>query len=94
MMTWDRLEPNAELDEVMTVGIDKNGYFAKTIPPTLTLSPLHAYERSLVRQKAEATAATALIPEARRAFLIERWPYWDKWATENRSFSANLRDCE
>jgi len=93
-MTWDRLSPDAELDEVMTVGIDKDGFFAKTVPPTITLSPMHAYERSLVRGKVEATASSMLIPEARRGFLIERWPYWDEWAEANRSYSGNLKDSE
>lgn len=93
-MTWDRVAPNAELDDVMTVGIDGAGYFAKSVPPTISIRPMFAYERSLVRGKEEATAASPLLSDGRKQFLIDRWKYWDDWATKNRSYFGRLQDSE
>ena len=93
-MTYDRLAPDPRLASVMTVGLDAQGYFAKFVPPTVTIGPHSAQQHSLIRDRANAASRTNAMPPARAAFLAERWPYWDDWAKRHANFGARAGDCE
>ena len=83
-MTYDRLQPNSHLSDLLTVRIDGDGYRAISIPPTLTLGPMNAEDWSIIRDKKLAVMNTSYISDERKDFLIQRWPYWDEWAKSGR----------
>jgi len=80
VMTFDRLAPDANLDQMMCVRIDKRGCRAINIPPTLSLSPSYADDRSRIQEKATAVEINPYLSKARKEFLIRRFVYWDDWA--------------
>jgi len=81
LMTFDRLRPSQNASHLISVKIDKNGYYAISIPPTIYLDPFTAKERwQLVRQKEEAVTASPHLSKERKDFLIKRFKYWDDWA--------------
>ena len=79
-MSWDRLEPNSHYSEALTVRLTGDGYVAVTVPPTVALGPFYAERHAQIRGKIEALRQSLVIPDARRAFMERRWPYWDAWA--------------
>ncbi len=79
LMTWDRLAPNPGLMNPLVVRLTPRGYVALTVPPTVTLGPFSAETHSIIAGKEEAVLRSELIPEPRRRFMAERWPYWDNW---------------
>lgn len=79
-MTYDRLKPNRELDDCLTVKISGDGYDALHIQPTLQLGPMNADDRSYIRNKNEAVNRNIYLSDARKKFLNSRWQYWDSWA--------------
>lgn len=80
-MTYDRLKPNIELTECITVKLDKKGYKAIHIQPTLKITPSHAYDWTLIRDKNNAVDNNEYLSKTRKKFLNSRWSYWDNWAT-------------
>lgn len=81
LMTFDRLRPSQNASHLISVKIDKDGYYAISIPPTIYLDPFTAKERwRLVRQKEEAAMASPYLLKERKEFLIKRFKYWDDWA--------------
>jgi hypothetical protein len=82
LMTYDRLEPRHDARNYFCVKIDKDGYRAITVPPTMKLGPLSACDHALIRAKEEATQDSPYLSESRRQFLIDRFPYWDQWCRE------------
>ena len=94
VVSYDRLFPSEAGSDYMCVAIDRNGYKALAVPPTITLGPLWAKERALVARKREAIQANAYIPQPRKAFLKERVPYWDEWAQLAKKGPYNLGDWE
>lgn len=93
-MSYDRLAPNANLDRYLTVRLDDSGYRAVNVPPTLQLGPFYAEFWSKIRDKDLAVASSPHLSNARRAFLIERWPYWDRWAQLPDKGPRSLGDWE
>ena len=79
-MTYDRLCPSRVLEQCLTVKLGSKGYEAICIPPTTELGPDYAGDWSVIMKKEQAVEANPLIPEKRKAFLVERWSYWDAWA--------------
>lgn len=96
LMTYDRLLPNKMLSNYICVKLDKEGYKAISIPPTLQLNPFQAEDWSNIRNKREAVQKCKYIDDDRKQFLIRRWKYWDDWLkTERKSmsiFSSNDRE--
>jgi len=81
LMTFDRLKPSQNASHLISVKIDKDGYYAISIPPTIYLDPFTAKHRwRLVRQKEEAAMASPYLSKERKEFLIRRFKYWDDWA--------------
>src|ERR1700687_5312250 len=82
LRTNDRLTPQFQAREYFCVKIDKDGYRAITIPPTVHLGPSSADDHAFIRDKEEATRNSPYLSEQRRQFLIERYSYWDQWSKE------------
>ena len=81
LMTFDRLKPSPNASHVISIKIDKDGYYAISIPPTIYLDPFTVKERwRLVRHKEEAAMVSPYLSKERREFLIKRFKYWDDWA--------------
>lgn len=57
-------------------------YEPVTVPANIELEPDLARDWVIVHGKAEAAAANPWISDERKAFLAERFDYWDSWATE------------
>ncbi len=78
-MSWDRLQPSNHYAGLMTVRLTPDGYRAVSVPPSVTLGPLHAEDQSIILGRKEAVARSRHLSPVRAQFLIERWPYWDGW---------------
>ena len=92
-MTYDRLYPNKILSNYICVKLDKEGYKAISIPPTLQLNPFQAEDWSNIRDKSKAVQKCKYVNDDRKQFLIRRWKYWDDWSkTEKKSISIFSSD--
>lgn len=80
-MTYDRLFPDERLSNDLCAKIDGKGYKAISVPPTFRFYPWDAKDLSLIRGKEEAAQNNNIISEKRKKFLVDRWQYWDKWAS-------------
>ncbi len=89
-MTWDRLVPNRGLPDPLVVRLTSHGYVAHLVPPTVTLGPFSARDHVVVQGKETAVLQSQLIPEERRRFMADRWPYWDNWAREHGAKGQTL----
>ena len=79
-MTYDRLRPNPNVDQLICLRVDGAGVFrAISVPPTIKWTPSLAAERALVRDMDAAIEANSYISTLRKTFLIRRRPYWDDW---------------
>ncbi len=90
-MTFDRLQPDDHAQNLICVRKTDEGYEAHTIPPTFTHVPEFANYRSVIRNMDKAISKNLLITEERKAFLIKRLPYWDKFGREYYSKTMNER---
>lgn len=77
-MTFDRLAPNIKARNVITCNVKNSQYMAKYIPPTFRLGPNFAEELSNIVNKVEAVN-NSYIPDERKEFLIDRFPYWEEF---------------
>jgi antiviral defense system Shedu protein SduA len=75
-MTFDRLAPLSGSKNAVCVQIRSGRPRALAIPPTLRLGPGNAGEIAYLDGLEEAIAANELISSERKAFLLERLPYW------------------
>jgi hypothetical protein len=80
IMTWDRIQPHSYPCDLFTLRIGPNGYHVVRVPPTLTLGPHSARDHALLLDRTQAIDDSIDIPEERRAFIKERWSYWDEWS--------------
>ena len=79
-MTYDRLSPGRNADQLWTIKGSPDHWEAVSIPPTTKLSPWLAERRACIGNREEAIRSNPLISKERAAFLIDRLAYWDKWA--------------
>lgn len=93
MIPYKHLEPDPEAAEYLCVRRGPHGYEAVTVPPTMQLGPAHAEDWTRISEKDRAVRASAWLSEDRRAFLIERMPYWDAWGRHGRG-TRRLSDVE
>jgi hypothetical protein len=92
-MTFDRLTPNANGSDLMCVKITKARVFeAITWPPTATLGPHGATDRSMFVNVEGAIEASEWLTAARRQFLLRRWPYWRNWEATHRDDNRGIVD--
>lgn len=93
-MTYDRLHPNKLLSGLLTVKIDREGYKAVSICPTIELGPLIAEYWSIIRDKELVIKKNEYISEKRKEFLLGRSPYWDKWGRNGKIGIIGASDFE
>lgn len=93
-MTFDRLRPNKDHDQYMTVKFNGTKYRAISMPATLQLGPMWAINRLMIEQKEEVVDRTPYLSAERKAFLKLRIPYWDNWARSGETGIQRLSDFE
>jgi Domain of unknown function (DUF4263) len=93
VIPYEHLEPDPESADYLCARRGPNGYEAVTVPPTMQLGPRHAENWTLISGKERAVAASPWLSDERRAFLIERMPYWDAWGRHGRGI-RRLSDVE
>ena len=82
-MTYDRLAPSSDADQLMCVRASAAGEIeAVNVPPTFKLGPMFARDREPVREKVRAVQKNQLSSEDRKEFLVRRISYWDEWAKD------------
>ncbi|MDB6108739.1 MAG: hypothetical protein JWR69_489 [Pedosphaera sp.] len=95
LMSLDRLLPDRDLRDAVTIRARDNGrYKAVCIPPLFRLSPGLAPRLLAIDGVDHALSATPLISEMRRQFLISRIPYWKEWARNGRGGVISSGDSE
>lgn len=80
ILSFDRLRPQYDNSNFITVRMVRGGYEAVAVPPTLKLGPMYAPFWHDVKNKDGAIARCRWMTPKRRAFLRERIEYWDEWA--------------
>jgi len=80
LMSYDRLTPSSDVQNLFTVKKDSNGYKSIAYPPTYVLNPHLADRYSIVNNKEEAIDACEWMSVERKEFIKSRFPYWEKWA--------------
>lgn len=84
LMSYDRLNPDRDLEEAITVRATGNGqYKVVSIPPIFTLSPTLADRLLHVRGFKSALNSSETISPQRTEFLLKRIDYWRNWASSD-----------
>jgi len=84
VLPYEHVRPNEESFGYLTARLGTAGYEAVSVPPTVTLGPRYASEWRLIHGKAEAVAHSNWMTMRRRAFLAQRFDYWDGWGLDGR----------
>jgi hypothetical protein len=80
LMSFDRLSPDTELEESITIRASGDGkYEAVCVPPLFHIRPTLADRLVSIARVDQALLTTPLISKARRDFLISRISYWQNW---------------
>jgi hypothetical protein len=82
-VTFDRLRPDYNARDFLTLRITGTTISAVVVPPTVRLGPSTAKAWRRVNSRIEAVLAGGRISEERKHFLAERMPYWDEWASHS-----------
>ncbi|WP_157757418.1 Shedu anti-phage system protein SduA domain-containing protein [Corallococcus macrosporus] len=82
--TFDRLVPDHSAHGLWCVKNDGRDYHAISLPPTFKIGPFNAGDVSVYRGREDAINGNALLGPERKAFLIERLEYWDRWVKDGR----------
>lgn len=95
MMTYDRLFPNPKAKEMICIraGVSRR-LTALNVPPTITWQPGLANKRARICGLESAIDKNPYMSDRRKKFLIERLPYWNKWARETEMGLINGGDYE
>jgi hypothetical protein len=93
VLPYEHLEPDAEASQYLCAQRRSTGYVAVSVPPTVELGPHHAEDWRLITGKEEAVAVTPWLSAERRAFLLERFSYWDEWGRHGHGM-RRLSDVE
>jgi hypothetical protein len=80
LMTFSGLTPSRDAGYFLCVRKTADSYEAVCIPPTIQLFPGAAMDWQYIHGKEDAARKSAWLTQKRRDFLVERFPYWDKWA--------------
>ncbi|MBS1868887.1 MAG: DUF4263 domain-containing protein [Actinobacteria bacterium] len=84
VVPYEHLRPDKDSFAYLTARLGTRGYQAVSIPPTITLGPRYASDWRLISGKEEAVAHSEWMSAKRRAFLKERFAYWDEWGRGER----------
>jgi hypothetical protein len=92
-MTYDRLVPLELARDVLCARVLRGEFVALTVPATLSMSPQLALAWKDIKGKDRAVLDSPHLSPERKAFLAERFAYWDNWANGNERY-YDLRDQE
>lgn len=82
LMSFDRLKPDKELEEAITVRAIGNGkYRLVSVPPNFTLTPSMADRLLHISDFDKVINSNSKISTKRKPFLLERITYWRGWAS-------------
>jgi Domain of unknown function (DUF4263) len=91
-MTFDRLGLDSwSRDFVTCRKPSPYGYEVIDVPATLAWGPRHVDEFVRMRGWEAAIARCEYLPEDRRAFLLERMPYWFSWVRDPSKYPCVTR---
>ncbi len=93
-VTFDRLVPDANARDFLTLRMTGDGVVAIVFPPTVRLGPGIAPSWRRVKNRVEAALAEKRMSPERRRFVAERLPYWDEWAGRKDRGWERRSDCE
>ncbi|BDI34003.1 hypothetical protein CCAX7_60540 [Capsulimonas corticalis] len=79
-MSYDRLGPSLDAMGFICSKVDKDGYVAQYIPPTITPDPWNAPKMSVHRFKDDAVRQSPHFNAQGAVDLIEAFKYWDEEA--------------
>lgn len=83
LMSFDRLRPDRELSNAVTVKATGGGRFSVLhVPPTFTTGPAFAEDFLALDGLSDAIERNAFIPNERKQFLKTRVTYWQNWARQ------------
>jgi len=94
VMTYDRLRPNPNANQLVCMRPRKDGFKVVAVPPTLKWRPGLAKDRALLRGLGRAIEANSHIPPSRKDFLVRRLAYWNEWANRDERGVINSFDEE
>lgn len=83
LMTYDRLSPDPNAKNFMTVKMKKEGYEAVAIPPSFTFHQDFIEERAIINSKEKAIKNNEYLTKERKNFLLKRFVDWDEKSTQN-----------
>ncbi|AVH45538.1 Shedu anti-phage system protein SduA domain-containing protein [Agrobacterium tumefaciens] len=93
-MSFDRLRPNKDHDQYMTVRFEQNRFQAVSMPATLEMGPVFADYRLPIQNKEMVVDETEFMSEERKQFIKRRLSYWDNWSRQGAKGMINLGDIE
>ncbi len=79
-MTFDSLRPREVLRDFATIKLTASGIKLHRIPPSFTSGPTTQDLASVARDPRQAISKTELWTEDRKAYVLERWLYWQDLA--------------
>jgi hypothetical protein len=94
VMTFDRLEASRHCDGYICATKTSERYRALSVPATIRLGPNVAKSWLRIEGVPDAIMANDLISPDRKAFLLERLPYWNDWARRDEPSVRNLAHWE
>lgn len=94
VMTFDRLKPAQDCDLYLSATKRNGPYRAVAVPATMAIGPNAAKSFARITGIPQAIQNNEWLDESRRKFLIERLPYWNKWAEITQPGVINTGDWE
>jgi hypothetical protein len=80
VLPYERVSPDEQSDNYLCARQSAGRYIAVSVPPTVRLGPNQAESWALIEGKEHAASVQQWSSPERRAFLMERFAYWDGWA--------------
>jgi hypothetical protein len=82
-ITFDRLKPDANARDFLTLRQEGTGVTALVVPPTVELGPAIASIWVDVKGRPEAAIKEMRMSPERRNFVASRFSYWDAWVRDS-----------
>ncbi|MGH3870478.1 MAG: Shedu anti-phage system protein SduA domain-containing protein [Pseudonocardiaceae bacterium] len=87
-LTFDSLRPREDYRDSVTLKMTASGPVLHRIPPSFTTGPETRDVASAVRNPRPAIDKTELWSDERKAYVLERWSYWQKVADADRRLNS------
>jgi hypothetical protein len=90
LLTFDDLKPLRDCRGYISATHQADGFRALAFPATIRLGPAIAGAWRGIRGTAEAVLANSWISSERKSFLVDRLPYWNRWAVSSRRLTDHV----